>query len=264
MTDPSAGTPHTKGKPNARPNDREAWRVFKIMAEFVDGFETLANLPDAVTIFGSARTKPDHPDYASAVKLAHRLAERGRTVITGGGPGIMEAANKGAFQAGGASVGLNITLPREQKPNPYQTHELTFEYFFGKVMFVKYARAFVIFPGGFGTMDELFEAITLIQTEKIHPFPVVLIGKKFWGELMGWLGTTLRDEYQTISPEDLTLFRITDDIEEAVEFIEGCLAGGSPAPEHPRFCRIDPRDAERSGEGTRPAHQRFQRIDGHG
>ncbi|MEM9064910.1 MAG: TIGR00730 family Rossman fold protein [Planctomycetota bacterium] len=249
----------------ARPDDREAWRVFKIMAEFVDGFETLAGLPDAVTVFGSARTECAHDDYQNAERLARLLAERGRTVITGGGPGIMEAANKGAYQAGGTSVGLNITLPHEQKPNPFQTHELTFEYFFvRKVMFVKYARAFVIFPGGFGTMDELFEAITLMQTEKIHPFPVVLIGTAFWGELMGWLGTVLRDKYKTISPEDLTLFRITDDIEDAVDFIEGCLAGASPAPDHPTFCRIDPRKAERSGEGTRPAHPRHQRIDGRG
>lgn len=244
----------------ARPNDREAWRVFKIMAEFVDGFETLASLPTAVTVFGSARTPEEHPDYAAARDFARMLAENGRTVITGGGPGIMEAANRGAFENGGTSVGLNITLPHEQKPNPYQTHELNFEYFFvRKVMFVKYASAFVIFPGGFGTLDELFEAITLMQTEKIAPFPVVLIGTEFWGSLEEWLGTTLRDEYKTISPEDLTLFRVTDDLNEAVAFIEDCLAGAHPAPDHPRFCRIDPKSIPTSGEGTSRGKSRHQK-----
>ncbi len=160
---------------------RESWRVFKIMSEFVEGFETLSTLPPGVSIFGSARTQPGHPDYENARILAADLAKRGHAVITGGGPGIMEAANRGAHEAGGISVGLNIALPHEQEPNPYQTVRLDFDYFFcRKVMFVKYARSFVIFPGGFGTMDEFFESLTLIQTLKIDPFPVICIGTKFW------------------------------------------------------------------------------------
>ncbi|MEM1330460.1 MAG: TIGR00730 family Rossman fold protein [Planctomycetota bacterium] len=257
MTD----TPQHPADRTTPPLERESWRVFKIMAEFVEGFDTLALLPDSVTVFGSARTKPDHPDYIKAVELARKLGESGRTVITGGGPGIMEAANKGAYEAGASSVGLNITLPHEQEPNPYQTHRLHFEYFFvRKVMFVKYAKAFVIFPGGFGTLDELFESLTLMQTEKIDPFPVVLIGTDFWNEVLHWLGDTLRDRYATISPEDLKLFRVTDDVDQAVSFIEDFLDGGSPCPEHPEFCRIDRRlQNGLTGEGTNPGHNRHRR-----
>ncbi|MEM8834768.1 MAG: TIGR00730 family Rossman fold protein [Planctomycetota bacterium] len=199
----------------------ESWRVLKIMSEFVDGFETLATLPPAVSIFGSARTPPTDPVYEQARALAAEFATRGLAVITGGGPGIMEAANRGACDAGGVSVGLNIALPHEQEPNPYQTIKLDFNYFFcRKVMFVKYARAFVIFPGGFGTMDEFFEALTLIQTDKIAPFPVVCVGTEFWSGLHDWIRATLRDHYKTIGADDLDLVVLTDDIQHAADVCE--------------------------------------------
>lgn len=202
---------------------RETWRMFRILAEFVDGFETMNEIDKAVTVFGSARTKPDDHYYKKAVELSARLVERDFAVITGGGPGIMEAANKGAFEAHGESIGLNIALPMEQDPNPYQTQELTFRYFFvRKVMFVKYARGFVIFPGGFGTMDEFFESMTLIQTLKIKPFPVVCIGHDFWDGLIGWLKETMCEKFGCIAPKDLDLFRVTDDVDSAVQFIEDC------------------------------------------
>lgn len=198
----------------------ESWRVLRIMSEFVEGIDSLSALPPGVSVFGSARLRPGSRWYDAAERLGALLADRGVTVITGGGPGIMEAANKGAYENGGVSVGLNIQLPHEQKPNPYQTHELTFDYFFvRKVMFVRYAFGFVNFPGGFGTMDEFFESLTLIQTEKINPFPVVLVGKDFWGEMLGWMGTIMRDRYKTISPDDLHLVRLTDDPEEAADLV---------------------------------------------
>ena len=200
--------------------NRETWRLFRIISEFVDGFEMMSEVGPAVSIFGSARTKPDDPVYQLAVDCGKKVVESDFAVITGGGPGVMEAANKGAFEAGGKSVGLNINLPMEQDPNPFQNYELSFRYFFvRKVMFVKYACGFVIFPGGFGTMDEFFEAITLIQTLKIEPFPVVLVGVDFWSGLLDWIKGTMRDRYGTISPEDIDLFHITDDVDEAVEFI---------------------------------------------
>jgi uncharacterized protein (TIGR00730 family) len=200
---------------------QETWRLFRILSEFVDGFETMQPMGKAVSVFGSARTPPDHPYYQQAVKFSRMLANAGFAVITGGGPGIMEAANKGAYEAGGHSVGLNISLPMEQRPNPYQTHALTFRYFFvRKVMFVKYARGFVIFPGGFGTMDEFFESMTLIQTLKVEPFPVVLIGVRFWSGLIKWVRESMLEHASAISPEDLDLFALTDDLDEALSILQ--------------------------------------------
>jgi len=198
----------------------ESWRIFRIMAEFVDAFETLAGVGNAVSIFGSARTSPDDPYYRKTELLARLLAEKGFGVITGGGPGIMEAANKGAAEAGGKSVGMNIRLPHEQKPNPYATISIDYKYFFiRKVMFVKYAMAYVILPGGFGTMDELFEAVTLIQTKRIKPFPVILMGSEYWGGLVDWIRQVmLRDG--KISPEDLDFLQVIDDPEAVVRYIQ--------------------------------------------
>jgi uncharacterized protein (TIGR00730 family) len=204
---------------------RESWRLFRILSEFVDGFELMADVGAAVSVFGSARTKPDDPYYEMAVECGRRIVERKLAVITGGGPGIMEAANKGAYESGidGAkSVGLNIDLPFEQAPNPYQTHPLNFRYFFiRKVMFVKYAAGFIIFPGGFGTMDELFESLTLIQTEKIQTFPVALVGTGFWGGLIDWVRETMAEKHATISKHDLDLLILTDSLDEAMEHVVG-------------------------------------------
>ncbi len=198
----------------------ESWRIFRIMAEFVEAIESLSKVKHAVTIFGSARLTPSDPYYEKAEILARRLAEEGFGVITGGGPGIMEAANKGAAAAGGKSVGLNIHLPYEQKPNQYANVSLDFKYFFvRKVMFVKYAVAYVIFPGGFGTMDELFEALTLIQTKRIRSFPVILLGRAYWQGLLDWLKKVMVKEGK-IDPEDLGLLKITDDPEDAVRHIQ--------------------------------------------
>lgn len=228
----------------------ESWRVFKIMAEFVDGFETLNTLPPAVSVFGSSRMAPENPSYQHAERVGRLLAEHGIATITGGGPGIMEAANKGAYEAGGISVGLNIALPMEQIPNPYQTVKLDFNYFFcRKVMFVKYAKAFIIFPGGFGTMDEFFEALTLIQTLKIKPFPVVCIGEAFWGGLIEWIRAVMRDAFETVSPHDLELVRVTDDVEEAVRIVHEFIRGRKKMGLHlPAFPELDTRAI---GEGTR-------------
>lgn len=198
----------------------ESWRIFRIMAEFVEAIESLSKVKHAVTIFGSARLTASDPYYEKAETLARRLAEEGFGVITGGGPGIMEAANKGAAAAGGKSVGLNIHLPYEQKPNPYANISLDFKYFFvRKVMFVKYAVAYVIFPGGFGTMDELFEALTLIQTRRIRPFPVILLGRSYWQGLLDWLKKVMVKEGK-IDAEDLDFLKITDDPEDAVRHIQ--------------------------------------------
>jgi hypothetical protein len=197
----------------------DTWRVFRIMGEFVEGFDELAKVTRGVSVFGSARIPADSPYYAAARETAGLLARAGFAVITGGGPGIMEAANRGALEAGGASVGCNIELPFEQKANPYLTKSLTFDYFFvRKTMFVKYSTAFVIFPGGFGTLDELFEALTLIQTRKVKNFPVVLVGKQFWSGMLEWLRGTLLPE-KTISEEDLILLHLTDSPAEAVEIV---------------------------------------------
>jgi len=198
----------------------ESWRIFRIMAEFVESIEELSTLGNAVSIFGSARVKPGDSCYQQAEYLARRLAEKGFSVITGGGPGVMEAANKGATEGGGKSVGMNIRLPFEQKPNPYANVSIDYKYFFiRKVMFVKYAVAYVIFPGGYGTLDELFEALTLIQTRRIKSFPVVLLGGAYWKGLMDWLSDTVLKENK-ILPEDLDLIRITDDPDEAVRYIQ--------------------------------------------
>ncbi len=196
----------------------DSWALFKIMSEFVEGYETMAKIGPCISVFGSARTQEDHPHYQMAVEVAERIVDAGYGVITGGGPGLMEAANRGAKNALGVSVGLNIDLPFEQFPNPYIDNDklINFQYFFvRKVIFVKYAQGFIVMPGGFGTLDELFEAITLIQTNKISRFPIVLVGKSFWGGLMDWIqDTLLREAY--ISDEDLFLFELVDTPEEAV------------------------------------------------
>ena len=203
--------------PYYREPHEETWRIFRIMAEFVEGFETLSRLRQGVSVFGSARINPDHPIYRQAQEFGRLLVESGFDVITGGGPGIMEAVNKGAFEAGGTSVGLNISLPHEQEANAYQNVSMVFNYFFcRKVMFVKYAFGLVCFPGGFGTLEEFLETMTLIQTEKVPRYPVVLIGRDFWQPLVDWMRNTQCDRYGTISPEDLDLFMITDDTREAV------------------------------------------------
>jgi len=197
----------------------ETWRVFRIMSEFVEGFETLKDLGPAITIFGSARTKKSDAAYKTTVKVAEMFARRGFAVISGGGSGIMEAANKGAQMGKGVSVGLNIQLPEEQKPNRFQDKSIMFRHFFArKVMFVKYASGYVIMPGGFGTLDEFFESLTLIQTGKIRRFPVVLMGRKYWEGLLRWMGQTLVEE-GTISAPDMNLFYVTDSPEDAVEYI---------------------------------------------
>ncbi len=194
--------------------------MFRILSEFVDGFEAMATVGPAISVFGSARTKPGDAAYEQAVHCGRLIAGHKLATITGGGPGIMEAANKGALEAGGASVGLNIDLPHEQKPNPFQTHELHFKYFFiRKVMFVKYAVGFIIYPGGFGTMDELFESLTLMQTAKTQRFPVVLVGKSFWGGLIDWVTDQMSKTMCTISPGDLDLLHLTDSTEDAVDYV---------------------------------------------
>lgn len=200
----------------------DSWVIFKVMAEMVEGFEKLKKIGPCVSIFGSARTKPDHKYYKMAEKIAEELVHLGYGVITGGGPGIMEAGNKGAHNKGGRSVGLNIVLPFEQNGNPYIDPEklISFDYFFvRKVMFIKYSQGFIVMPGGFGTLDELFEAITLIQTKKIGKFPIVLVGTEFWGGLMDWIKGVLMKEHN-ISPEDLDLFSIVDDPIEAVKVVD--------------------------------------------
>lgn len=201
----------------------DSWRVLRIMSEFVDSFETMNELPaKMVSVFGSARTKPDDPFYLEAQKLAKMLVESGYGVITGGGPGIMGAANEGASLAGGESVGLNIELPMEQHSNPHQTKSLNFRYFFTrKVCFLKYSVGVCIFPGGFGTMDELFETLTMVQTHKINPVPLVLVGREYWGGLLTWLEKVMLAEGM-ISKGDLNLYTVVDTAEEAVEYMVNC------------------------------------------
>lgn len=198
----------------------ESWRLFKILAEFVDGFETLADIHPCVSIFGSARTQPGEKTYEKTVEIAKRLGQSGYNIITGGGPGIMEAGNKGAQEGGTTSIGLSIQLPMEQETNSFVEVDLNFQYFFvRKVMFVKYAQAYVGMPGGFGTLDEIFEAITLIQTKRIKPFPVVLVGTDYWGPLWEWVEGTLLKR-ALISPEDMDLVQIVDEPEEVVKIIK--------------------------------------------
>ncbi len=205
----------------------DSWAIFKVMAEFVNGYEKLAKIGPCVSIFGSARTKPEHPKYKLAQEIAFELTQKGYGVITGGGPGMMEAGNKGAQRGGGTSVGLNIELPFEQEPNPYidQDKNLNFDYFFvRKVMFVKYSQGFVVMPGGFGTLDELFEALTLIQTFKISRFPIVLVDSSFWKGLLDWIKSTMLERENNVSKEDLDLFQIVDTAEEAVKVIDDFYA----------------------------------------
>ncbi|MDD5044971.1 MAG: TIGR00730 family Rossman fold protein [Candidatus Omnitrophica bacterium] len=198
----------------------EPWRVFRIMSEFVDGFETLSQIGPAVSIFGSSRLKKGDRFYKLAEKIAYLLSREGYAIITGGGPGIMEAANKGAKKAEGQSIGLNIQIPQEQKPNPYVKTLLDFHYFFcRKVMFVKYAKAFIIMPGGYGTLDELFESLNLIQTRRIESFPVVLVGKDYWKGLKAWLKSKVLKK-SCISPKDLDIFYTTDDPQEVVSIVK--------------------------------------------
>src|SRR5215212_1714359 len=197
------------------PNGADSWRIFRMMSEFVEGFETLGKVGKAVSIFGSARTRPHDHYYRAAEQTGRLFAKAGFGVITGGGPGIMEAANKGCFEAGGVSVGCNITLPQEQEANRYQTISLDFHYFYArKVMFTKYASAFICFPGGYGTLDETFETLTLIQTLKVEAFPIILYGTEYWGGLAEWIQAKLKPEF--IDPEDTDIFRIVDSPKEAV------------------------------------------------
>ena len=221
---------HPKGWNEIKTND--SWAIFKIMGEFVNGFERMSKIGPCVSIFGSARTKEEDPYYKLAVSIAKSISEAGYGVITGGGPGIMEAGNRGANLAGGTSVGLNIDLPFEQHDNPYidDDKSLDFDYFFvRKVMFVKYSQGFVVMPGGFGTLDELFEAITLIQTHKIGKFPIILVGSDFWTGLMDWVkGTMLK--IGNISPEDLNLIKIVDTEKEVVEIIDSFYKGHTMSP----------------------------------
>lgn len=212
-------------RPAPTPTDftrSDTWRVLRIMGEFVNGFDTLAHVGAAVTFFGSARVVPEDPMYDTATRLARMMAEDGFAIITGGGPGIMEAANKGAAEANGISIGCNIELPFEQGTNKYVDISINFRYFFvRKTMFMKYSEAFVIFPGGFGTLDELFEALTLIQTGKVRNFPIILFGSAYWGGFLDWVRGTMLPE-KKISPEDINLMMVTDSVEEARERILAC------------------------------------------
>ena len=208
----------------------DSWRVLRIMGEFVWGFDNLADVSDGVTIFGSARTPPTDPYYVKAVQTAMLLAQAGIPVLTGGGPGIMEAANRGAKEAGGLSIGCNIELPFEQGSNPFLSRSLNFKFFFvRKTMFVKYATAFIVFPGGYGTLDELFEALTLIQTGKVTHFPVILFGSAYWAGLVEWLTRTVAEE-RKINPTDLLLFSVTDDPAEAARIV---MEARAEKPEDP-------------------------------
>jgi uncharacterized protein (TIGR00730 family) len=214
--------------PNGAKPEENAWRMFRILGEFVEGFQSLSELPKAVTIFGSARTPANDPYYKAATEIARLAVQRGHPVITGGGPGIMEAGNKGAREAGGTSIGLSIQLPMEQSSNPYINHEVKFHYFFvRKVMFLKHTCAVVVMPGGFGTLDELFETVTLVQTHKIPPMPIVLYGRHFWGGLLTWMKQRMEDECGYISHGDLDLLRLADTPEEAIAAL-GEAVGKAP------------------------------------
>ncbi len=212
--------------------NKESWKIFQIMSEFVEGYEQLAHISPSVSIFGSARTKPDHPYYKLTEDVARRLSDAGFSIVSGGGPGIMEAANKGGFAGKSKSIGLNIILPHEQSGNPYQDISLNYRHFFSrKVMFVKYASAYVVMPGGFGTLDEFAEVLTLIQTGKSRRFPIILMVSKFWQPLIEWFKNTLIEE-GTISEKDLDLFQVVDEPQEAVDAILAFYDGKSPEPSH--------------------------------
>jgi len=213
----------------------DPWRIFRIMAEFVDSFETLSKVGPAVTIFGSARVPKTNPYYVAAQQLGREIVKQNLAIITGGGPGIMEAANKGAARAKGKSVGLNIELPHEQEGNPYANVPIHFHYFFSrKVCFVKYSIGFIFMPGGFGTLDEFFEVATLVQTERIPGFPLILFGKKFWFGLLDWMQTQMRERNQFISRDDLKLFTLTDDPGEVVEIVTEYLRRVGPPERVPK------------------------------
>lgn len=220
--------PASKRKKWSKDRGQNSWTMFRIMSEFVDGFERLNNIGPCISIFGSARTKPGTKFYQLAVEIGHKLAQEGFGIITGGGPGIMQAGNQGAKEGGGDSVGLNITLPFEQHNNPYidADKSLDHRYFFvRKVMFVKYAQGFVIMPGGFGTMDEMFEVLTLIQTKKISRVPIVLVGVKYWQGLVDWIKSSMLEMEQNINAEDLNLVPVMDDADEVVKYITEFYAG---------------------------------------
>ncbi len=211
----------------------DSWAIFKIMSEFVEGYEKMSKIGPCISIFGSARTQTDNPYYQLSIEIAKKLGESGYGTITGGGPGIMEAANKGAQAGGSSSVGLNIDLPFEQNCNPFidPEHNLMFDYFFvRKVIFVKYSQGFIILPGGFGTLDELFEALTLIQTKKINNRPVVLVGKAYWSGLLDWIKQTMLLTEKNISEKDLDLFKLVDTADEALAFIEDFFKNNSLTP----------------------------------
>jgi uncharacterized protein (TIGR00730 family) len=231
---PSPRQPHAIVPEQGEFRHTEPWRVLRIQAEFVYGLNALAEVGAGVAIFGSARMPPGHHWYEAARELGRQLAEAGFAVITGGGPGLMEAANRGAREANGVSIGCNIELPHEQVGNPYANVRITFRYFFvRKMMFMKFADAFVIFPGGFGTLDELFEALTLVQTKKIHRFPIVLFGSSYWGGLLDWIRNTQLAQ-GAISPEDLNLLTVTDSVEEARDLILECYNHNCWEPETPK------------------------------
>ena len=234
--------------------ETDPWRALRILSEFVDGFDAMARVGPAVTVFGSARTKADDPVYELARSIGGRLADAGYAVITGGGPGTMEAANRGCHEAGGLSVGCNIELPHEQGMNPYVDLGVEFRYFFArKVMFVKYADAFVIFPGGYGTLDELFEALTLIQTHKVQDFPVILIGSDYWGGMVEWIKGSLLEE-AAINQADVDLLRLTDDPKEAVRIIKAYARSHreAAAEVEPETKPIEEKDVKKPA--TRPEH----------
>jgi uncharacterized protein (TIGR00730 family) len=220
MTNKQQASPRSRTRPiNPLNLQQDAWRIFQIMAEFVQGFEQLSNITPAVSLFGSARFAPDHPYYLLAEQIAHTLSEAGFSVVSGGGPGIMEAANKGAFAGRSPSIGLNISLPHEQHANHYQDISLNFKHFFvRKVMLVKYASAYVVLPGGFGTLDELAEILTLAQTQKVQPMPIILVQTTFWQGLLNWFKQTLVT-HNTINPEDLNLVTVVDEAQEVVNTI---------------------------------------------
>ncbi|MGM5470223.1 TIGR00730 family Rossman fold protein [Flavobacteriaceae bacterium LMO-SS05] len=222
---------HHKGWNEIKSND--SWAIFKIMGEFVNGYEKLSRIGPCVSIFGSARTKPNDKYYKLTEEIAEKIVEHGYGVITGGGPGIMEAGNKGAHIAGGTSVGLNIELPFEQHDNPYidSDKNLDFDYFFvRKVMFVKYSQGFVVMPGGFGTLDEMFEAVTLIQTKKIERFPIILVGSEFWDGLLDWVKTTLLKTFNNVSEKDLDLIHVVDTPEEVLHILDSFYKESSFSP----------------------------------
>lgn len=238
MSEQETTVPYKPQKKWSEIKGENSWTMFKVIAEFVEGFERMNKIEPCISIFGSARTKPGTKYYELAVDVARRLTQEGYGIITGGGPGIMEAGNKGASLGGGSSVGLNIELPFEQSHNPYidVDKNLNYNYFFiRKVMFVKYAQAFVTLPGGFGTMDELFEVLTLIQTKKIDRVPVVLMGVEFWAGMEDWIRRTMLEAHSNISADDLDLFLVTDDIDEVAEYINNFYAEGTSSELRPNY-----------------------------